>query len=154
MSRRLIIAVLAATVAGDAYAQIGLRLPADLSAPKPAAKAKQKPAVVDENERVKAAQRIFECVAAGLPGDWRRAWAEVTEIATDGNERRFEGRFYYLPEAEGAEPVDLAPCDTREVAERIYALNDYLEPEQRRWQAATLIFTRDGKFELKYDYRK
>lgn len=46
------------------------------------------------------------------------------------------------------------PCNAREVAERVYALNDFLEPERRRWKAATLVFTGDGKFELKYDYGK
>ena len=28
------------------------------------------------------------------------------------------------------------------------------EPEKRKWKVATLIFTSDGKFEIKYDYTK
>lgn len=105
-----------------------------------------------EDERVRAVQEIFECLAAGLPQGWRRAWAEVVELPADGEGRRFEGRFYYLPGAQGAAPADLAPCDTREAAARIYALNDFLEPGRRQWKAATLAFTSDGRFELDYDY--
>lgn len=154
MSRRILLAVLAAAFAAGAHAQFGLRLPAAQPAPEPGAKAEQKPAVADKNERIKAVQQIFACIAAGLPGDWRRAWAEIAELAADGRERSFEGKFYYLPQAEGAKPTDLVPCSAREVAERVYELNDFLDPAERQWKAATLVFTNDGKFELKYDYPK
>jgi len=46
------------------------------------------------------------------------------------------------------------PCDARDVAQRVYKLNDFLEPEKRLWKVATLTFTSDGKFEIKYDYLK
>ncbi|MFY9314215.1 MAG: hypothetical protein WAO95_01495 [Burkholderiales bacterium] len=152
MSKRILLAALAAGLAGSAHAQFGLRPPAANPAPEPAAEAKQKSAAAVETERVEAVQRIFECVAAGLPREWRRAWAEIVETAADGKERSFEGKFYYLPEAEGAEPAALVPCSAREVAERVYALNYFLAPDRRRWKVATLVFTSDGKFELKYDY--
>lgn len=145
MPRRMLFAVLAGLLAAGAHAQGGLRLPAEAAAPKPAAAA--------EDERVLAVQGIFECLATGLPdGGWRRASAEVVEIAAGGEGRTFKGSFSYLPRAEGAEPADLVPCDSREAAARIYALNDFLEPEQRQWKAARLVFTSDGRFELDYDY--
>lgn len=154
MSRRLLLAALAAALAAGAHAQTGLKPPAAKSAPKAAAKAKQKPAAVEENEGVKAVEQIFTCIAAGLPREWRRAWVVVTELSGSDKERSFEGKFYYSLDAEGGKPVDLVPCDAREAAQRVYALNDFLEPERRQWKVATLIFTRDGKFELKYDYTR
>ena len=48
----------------------------------------------------------------------------------------------------------LAPCDAKEVAQDVYKLNDFLEYDKRQWKVATLIFTNDGKFEIKYDYTK
>jgi len=106
-----------------------------------------------EDERVRAVQEIFDCLAAGLPaGGWREARAEVAEIAGEGGARTFKGMFYYLPRAEGAEPAELAPCDSREAAARIYALNQFLEPERRNWKAVRLVYTSEGRFELDYDY--
>lgn len=154
MSKRILLAALAAGSAGGAHAQIGLKPPGAKPPPKPAVEAKRKSAAAVETERAEAVLRIFECLATGLPRQRRRGWAEIVETAADGKEHSFEGKFYYLPEAEGAEPAALVPCSAREVAERVYALNDFLEPEQRRWKAATLVFTGDGKFELKYDYGK
>jgi hypothetical protein len=129
------------------HAQTGLKPPQTNS--KPAAM------VEEESPGEKAVAEIFRCVAAGLPADWRRAWVVVTELESDGKERRFEGRFYYSLDAAGARPATLTPCDAREVAQGVYRLNDFLEPEKWQWKVATLVFTReDGKFELKYDYTR
>jgi len=103
---------------------------------------------------VKDVETIFACVAQGLPQGWQRAWVVVTELTADGKERSFEGKFHYSLDPGGANPVALVPCNAREVAERVYALNEYLEYEKRQWKAATLVFTSDGKFELKYDYTR
>ena len=106
-----------------------------------------------EDERVRAVQEIFDCLAAGLPaGDWREARAEVAEIASEGTGRTFKGTFSYLPRGEGAGPADLVPCDSREAAARVYALNEFLEPERRNWKAVRLVYTSEGRFELDYDY--
>jgi hypothetical protein len=40
------------------------------------------------------------------------------------------------------------------VAQNVYKLNDFLEPDKRQWKVATLTFTSEGKFEIKYDYAK
>lgn len=154
MSKRIFLAALAVAFALGAQAQSAVKPPAAKSRSKPAAAAQKKPAAEEENPGVKAVEKIFACVAEGLPSDWRRAWVVVTEIASDGGERSFEGKFYYSRDADGANPVDLAPCDARQTAEGVYALNDFLEPEKRQWKVATLIFLSDGKFELKYDYTR
>lgn len=115
---------------------------------KPAATAGSKP----DGER--ALQEIFACVAQGLPEGWQRAWVIVTELSGDGKERTFEGRFQVSMEATGDKRWNFVPCNTRDVAEGVYRLNDFLEPEKRGWKVATLQFMRDGKFELKYDYTR
>jgi hypothetical protein len=151
MSKRILLAAFAAAFALGAQAQSGLKAPAAKSKPKAAA-AQKKPAQGEEEPGVKEIRKIFDCLAASLPGEWRRAWVVVTEIASDGRERSFEGKFYYSLDPEGAKPANLVPCNAREVAEGVYALNEFLEPERRQWKVATLVFLSDGKFELKYDY--
>lgn len=122
---------------------------------KPATKpAEKKPAAEEDNPGVKAVEKIFGCVAEGLPKEWRRAWVVVTELTGDDKERSFEGKFFYSLDDAGAKPVALVPCNAREVAQAVYGLNDYLEFEKRKWKVATLVFTSDGKFEIKYDYTK
>jgi hypothetical protein len=132
----------------------GLKPPEKSSKSKPAAKAAKKPAAEEDNPGVKAVEKIFGCVAKGLPKEWRRAWVVVTELSGDEKERSFEGKFFYSLDDAGAKPVALVPCDARQVAQGVYSLNDYLEYEKRSWKIATLVFTSDGKFEIKYDYTK
>ena len=119
--------------------------------PKPSAAAPQKPAAEETNAGEKAVEEIFGCIAAGLPKEWRRAWVVVTELGSGEKERKFEGKFEYSLDDAGKDPKPLAPCNAREVAENVYKLNDFLEPEKRQWKVATLTFTSDVKFEINYD---
>ena len=153
-TQRILIVLFACAFTFGALAQTGLKSPAGETKPKAAAKAKKKPAAEEDNPGVREVEKIFACVAEGLPKDWRRAWIVVTEVASADKERSFEGKFQYSRDASGANPVALVPCNARDVAERVYGLNDYLEYEKRQWKVATLTFTSDGKFEIKYDYTK
>ena len=145
---------LAASLAVTVHAQTATKPAAAKPAPKAALKSPQKPTAQEDSDGVKAVEQIFACVAKGLPEGWRRAWVVVTEVSGDDKERTFEGKYHYSLDAAGGTPLALVPCNAREVAERVYALNDFLEFEKRQWKIATLIFTSDGKFELKYDYSK
>lgn len=120
--------------------------------PKPAAEPQQGSAAEADSAGVKAVEEIFACVAQGLPDGWQRAWVTVTELSGSDKERTFEGKFQVSLESAGEKRWDFVPCNARSVAERVYGLNDFLAPEKRQWKAATLLFTHDGKFELKYDY--
>lgn len=154
MTWRLLLSAIALTMAFGASAQTGLKVPKAGAKP-PAASAKAKPPAPgdDEAERSKTIERIFECLASGLPQDWWRAWAEFVEREeTAWNERSIEGRFFYLTNAERTKPQDLKSCDAKEIAELVYSLNQFLDPDKRRWKVALLAFNRDGSFELKYDY--
>lgn len=158
MTWRFVLLAIALTVASGAAAQTGLRLPkAEAESPpvrSPATTlAPPAAASTDEAERSKTIERIFECLAAGLPNNWWRAQIEIVERGEVAwNERSLEGRFTYLTDAERTKPLDLKSCDAKEVAELTYSLNQFLDPAKRRWKVAKLEFNRDGSFELKYDY--
>ena len=155
---RTFVFLFACAFALNASAQgTGLKPPETTTKSKPAAKpaGQKKPAADEEdNPGVQAVEKIFVCLAKGLPKEWRRAWVVVTELSGDDRERNFEGKFFYSLDDAGATPVALVPCNAREVAHGVYGLNDYLEFDKRKWKVATLVFTTDGKFELKYDYAK
>lgn len=158
MSWRVLISAVVFGFSSSAFAQTGLKVP-EAGAKPPAAKAPAKRPVepaaasTDEAERTKTIERIFECLASGLPRDWRRAWVEIVEKGEVAwNERRFESRYFYLTDTERTKPQDLKSCDAQEVAELTYSLNQFLDPDKRRWKIARLEFGRDGRFELKYDY--
>lgn len=160
MSWRLLICTIAAAFATSAFAQTGLKAPAKAGPKPPATKATAKPpaklpdtASSDEAERSKIIERVFECLAYGLPRDWWRASVEIVEKGeVTWNERSFESRYFYLTDGERTKPQDLKPCDAKEVAELTFSLNQFLDPDKRRWKVARLEFGRDGSFELKYDY--
>lgn len=121
---------------------------------KPQAASKQGSAAEEDSPGVQAVGEIFACVAKGLPDGWQRAWVTVTELSGNGKERSFEGRFQVSLESDGDKRWDFVPCNARDVAERVYGLNDFLEPAKRQWKVATLLFMAGGKFELKYDYTR
>jgi hypothetical protein len=152
---RTFIVACACAFALAANAQVKTDKPAGTGLkPKPAADAPKKPAPEEANEGEKAVEKIFGCIAAGLPKEWRRAWVIVTELEGGSKERKLEGKFLYSLDAAGTNPQPLAPCDAKEVAQDVYKLNDFLEYDKRQWKVATLTFTSDGKFEIKYDYTK
>jgi hypothetical protein len=121
-------------------------------APKPAAAEKKpapeaKPQTMDD-----VVQEIANCVLAGLPADWKLAQIEVIEVGRDSRQREFEAKYSYSgSDGKGA---PFTPCDLREPARNVYKLNEALAPEKRNWSKATLVLSKEGKFELQYDYPK
>jgi hypothetical protein len=97
-------------------------------------------------------QNIANCVLAGLPPDWQLAQIEVTELSRDGKQREFEAKYLYT--GKDGKGAGFTPCDLREPALNVYKLNAALDPEKRNWIKATLVLSREGKFELQYDYAK
>ncbi|HXZ52893.1 MAG TPA: hypothetical protein VEH51_12895 [Burkholderiales bacterium] len=111
----------------------------------------------DEQPKVdpKIVQDIFNCMAAGLPKDWKRTWVVVTELGVEGGTRRFEADFFYAGRADDLVGKPLQPCSKEDVAKNVYSLNQFLPAgEKRLWKQATLVFNSDGSFNLKYDYDK
>lgn len=122
---------------------LGLK-PSETAAPAPA---EEKPQTLES-----VVQEIADCVLAGLPRDWALAQIEVSELGRDGKQREFEARYSYRG-ADGKSAV-FAPCDLRAPAMNVYKLNAALEPDKRNWIRAILMLSKDGKFELQYDYPK
>ena len=169
MLRRAFLALVAGLFAAETLAQsgitpqrkprVGLRAPEpEKPAAKPATETKpqaaQGNAADEDSPGVRAVEEIFTCLAAGLPKEWRRAWAVVTDVGGDGRERSFDGRFFYSLEADGSKPLALVPCSAEDAARRVHALNDFLEFDKRNWKTCTLTFSSEGKFDLKYDYEQ
>ncbi len=127
-------------------------------APKPAAapaQEAQKPEPGPGQEPdPKILEQIFACVAEGLTEDWNKTWFVVTEIerSVDGRSRNFEAKFFFATSMEDNKGKPLTPCGAQSVLEGVGALNSYLPFEQRRWTEAVFTFTRDGKYDVKYDY--
>ena len=112
------------------------------------------PAVAQKQPDPKAIQQIFDCLAVGLPKDWKKAWVVMTEVVDTGKQRRIEGKFFYATSASDKAGRPLSTCGAAQVAQGVNALNADLPPGQRRWKQATLTFTSEGKFDLRYDQGK
>lgn len=164
---RAVLALLAGlALAGAVHAQSGTKPGAAKPAPggqglrvKPAAEtpakapaeAAGKPGEIDP-KRIEA---IFECLAAGLPQDWKRAWVRIDELSNTGGEREFDAKYLFTREGGPAAGEPLRTCDAAQVARGVYELNEYLPGfEERQWKSVTVEFSREGKFEIKYDYGK
>jgi hypothetical protein len=118
------------------------------SAPAPAAGG----AADDKSSAESVVQEIANCVLAGLPPDWSLAQIEVREIGRSDRQRDFEANYSYQDGSGKAAPF--VPCDPREPALNVYKLNGALDPAKRNWVRATLVLSKEGKFELQYDYSK
>ena len=95
-------------------------------------------------------QEIANCVVGALPPDWKLAQIEVREIGRTDKQREFEAFYTYQDSAGKA--ATFVPCDPREPALNVYKLNGALDPAKRNWTRVTLVLSKEGKFELQYDY--
>ena len=116
----------------------------------PASGAAASPGAAEKASAEEVVQKIADCVLPGLPADWTMAQIDVREVARKDKERSFEAIYSYLDGEGKAGPF--TPCDQKEPALNVYRLNGALEPSKRNWIRATLVFSKEGKFELQYDY--
>lgn len=100
----------------------------------------------------KVIQSIYDCLAAGLPKDWKEAWVTVHQLKDTGKERQFEADFLYSTRAQDTRGEPLHPCDSQRVVQEVLSLNSTLSPEQRRWTSTRVTFGSDGKFAIQYNY--
>ena len=130
----------------------GLASPVTPASPAPAAATSATPAAPAEKAKTheEVVQDIANCVLGALPPDWKLAQIEVREIGRTERQRDFEAFYSYQDSAGKA--AAFVPCDPREPALNVYKLNAALEPAKRNWTRATLVLSKEGKFELQYDY--
>ena len=142
MTKRILLALFATAFLAVAHAQ----------APKPAADTK--PEVEPVPEAVKVIQEIFNCLQGGLAPEWKLAWVNVLEVSRsdDGKSRNFEANLRYTTKQDDTEGEPLKPCDSVKILQGVGDLNAFLKPEERAWTAAQMVFSREGQFEVKYDY--
>ena len=98
--------------------------------------------------------RIFACLAEGLPQDWKKTWFVINEVGRDeaSGARNFEANFFFATDVKDAKGKPLTPCGAERVVEGVGALDAYLPEGQRRWTGATFSFMRDGAFAANYDF--
>ena len=128
------------------------RLAAPAGSAAPAKPAPAQTGTVDEKAVSADAvvQEIADCVLAGLPNDWTMAQVDVREISRKDKQREFEAIYSFLDGDGKAGPF--TPCDQKQPAMNVYRLNGALDPSKRNWVRATLVFSKEGRFELQYDY--
>lgn len=134
----------------------------DAQKPAPAAdEAKREPAAKPapgpgQEPDPKILEDIFNCLAEGLTPEWKKAWFVISETGRDERSatRSFEAKFFFANDANDKKGKPLRTCGGEKVLDGVKALNDYLPEGQQRWTGATFTFTRDGKFEAKYDFSK
>ena len=95
---------------------------------------------------------IAECLAEGLPADWRQAHM-IVELAEPGAS---SGNVQYLVSRgeikDKLEPF--TPCDVRKPARALIDMRQSQPSERRGWTTARVVLNPDGSFELNYDFPK
>ena len=145
--------VLASLFAFAVHAQ-GLKLPDAKPAettPAPAAAATPGPG---QEPDPKIVEEIMNCLAEGLPPDWKRAWFIIREAERDksGKERVYIGRFFVATDENDRKGKPLQTCGPNRIVTAVGKLNEYLPANQQRWTGATFNFYRDGRFDVAYDF--
>jgi hypothetical protein len=121
---------------------------------KPAAEAQKPRPVPGQAADPKILEKIFACLANGLPRGWKKTWFVINEIDRNeaGTSRNYEADFFFATNVKDTKGRKLTPCGADPVLEGVAALNDYLQEGQQRWTGATFTFTSEGKFDATYDY--
>ena len=107
----------------------------------------RKEASKSENSAVTS---IVECMAPGLPEDWKEA-VMVMQLEKPGAET---GAVQYLVARGSATVPDerFTPCDVRKPALTLLEARKQQTAAQRGWTGARVTIYRDGKFSVKYEY--
>ena len=105
----------------------------------------------------KIIEGIMACLGEGLPEDWKKAWFVISETGSNtrdagGITRQFQANFFYATDPNETKGKSLKPCGANRIVDGVIALNDYLQPSQRRWTGVTMTFLVDGRYEATYDY--
>jgi hypothetical protein len=150
--KKLIVLVFAAALCPAAFAQLKMpaqKPPAGETA-KPRDSAQQQPGAPDPA----VIERMFGCMAPGLSKDWKKAWVVVTAANPGEVPGKFEIKTFYADDAADRAGQPLKPCGWDPFVEGFFELNQNLPEDRRAWKSARLTITREGKFELTYDYTK
>jgi hypothetical protein len=110
------------------------------------ARAQQEAATFNDT---RLAQTIFQCLAAGLPDDWERAFMILELPAPNSSDANVR---YMVARSNVGEPEVFQPCDARQPAQALLDARQDQAPDRRGWTGARLAVERVGKFEFNFDY--
>jgi hypothetical protein len=97
--------------------------------------------------------QIAECLAAGLPRDWREAQMLI-ELQTP-EAQTGDVRYLMTRNLSAGQLEPFSPCDEREPARVLVVEMRKLQPaETGAWKGARFVVHRDGRFDLTFDYSK
>lgn len=97
------------------------------------------------------AQEIAKCMLETAPSDWQKLFMLI-ELPEPGAS---SGRVRYMVTRDFApDPAPYTPCDPQVPAKLLMDARDTQAAERRGWTGARLIISRDGRFDLNYDYPK
>ena len=104
-------------------------------------------------EETKLLHQIAECLAAGLPHDWRQA--EMLVELKSAEAETGEARYLMMRNLSGGQLEPFRPCNERQAARDLVVEMRKLQPaEKRGWKGARFVVYRTGKFDLTFDYSK
>lgn len=101
----------------------------------------------------KLLNEIAQCLAVGLPPDWRQA-EMLVELKSPEAETG-DVRYLMMRNLSGGQFEPFSPCDERQAARALVVEMRKLQPaEKRGWKGARFVVHRNGKFDLTFDYSK
>ena len=104
-------------------------------------------------EETRLLNEIAQCLAVGLPHDWRQA-EMLIELKSPEAETG-EVRYLMMRNLSGGQYETFLPCNERQPARDLVVEMRKLQPaEKRGWKGARLVVYRNGKFDLTLDYSK
>ena len=95
---------------------------------------------------------IAQCLMEGLPSDWQRAQITI-ELGTPGAAGGVV-RYQFARTLSRDRLEPFMPCDENKPAQTLVEIRALQAPERSGWKSARFVLTRDGKFDLTYDYPK
>lgn len=104
------------------------------------------------DRQTKLLHQIGECLAKGLPPDWRQAEMTVDLKAPGG--QTGDATYLMMRKLSGGRYEPFKPCDERKAARSLLEVRKLQPADKRGWKSAHLAIYSDGKFELTFDYPK
>jgi len=97
------------------------------------------------------AQEIAKCMLQTAPNDWQKLFMiiELPEANAPSGRVRYMASRDFAPD-----PEAYTPCDPQVPAKLLMDARESQAAERRGWTGARFVISRDGRFDLNYDYPK
>ncbi|HEY2338151.1 MAG TPA: hypothetical protein VGI18_12360 [Burkholderiales bacterium] len=98
--------------------------------------------------QVEAVSAVAECLAVGLPKEWKQ-FQVVVDIRRPYADT---GGVLYLVTLPDGRTVPFEPCDPRVAPSKLVGLRELQSDSEQGWTKVTLTMKPDASFDLKYEY--